>query len=96
MIMTEKYTLWREKAVIDEDLVRELAAMEGDETAIEDAFFRDLEFGEGRVDFDACVRTLLSMGVRMFNCEFWYDGHTDPETYIRRNADYVKAVFART
>lgn len=58
--------------------------------------FRDLEFGEGRVDFDACVRTLLSMGVRMFNCEFWYDGHTDPETYVRRNADYVKAVFART
>ncbi len=58
--------------------------------------FRDLEFGQGRVDFDACVRTLLSMGVTMFNCEFWYDGHTDPETYVRRNADYVKAVFART
>lgn len=58
--------------------------------------FRDLEFGQGRVDFDACVRTLRGMGVTMFNCEFWYDGHTDPEIFVRRNPSkqlFIKEIY---
>lgn len=47
--MTEKelYKLWCEKAVDDPDLQTELKAIEGDDEAILDRFYRDLEFGTG-------------------------------------------------
>jgi len=57
--------------------------------------FRDLEFGMGRVDFDSCIQELLRQGVGMFTCEFWYDNHTDPYEYVRRNKKYVDEIFAR-
>ncbi|MCO7137820.1 phospho-sugar mutase [[Clostridium] leptum] len=41
----ELYTLWKEKAVEDPDLVAELQSIEGDETAITDRFYADMEFG---------------------------------------------------
>ena len=43
----ELYKLWCEKAVDDADLVTELKSIEGDEEAIIDRFYRDLEFGTG-------------------------------------------------
>ena len=43
----ELYSLWCEKAVDDPDLVTELKSIEGDEEAIIDRFYRDLEFGTG-------------------------------------------------
>lgn len=43
----EKYKLWCEKAVGDHDLVSELKAIKGNEEAISDAFYKDLEFGTG-------------------------------------------------
>ncbi|MBP0990331.1 MAG: L-ribulose-5-phosphate 3-epimerase [Oscillospiraceae bacterium] len=57
--------------------------------------FRDLEYGQGRVDFDGCIKELLGQGVGMYTCEFWYDGKTDPEEYVRRNKAYVDKIFAR-
>ena len=47
--MTEKelYALWLEKAVDDPDLIEELKSIEGDDEAIKDRFYRDLEFGTG-------------------------------------------------
>ena len=49
IIMTEMelYSLWLEKAVDDPDLIEELKSIEGDEEAIKDRFYRDLEFGTG-------------------------------------------------
>ena len=47
MTETELYKLWCEKAVDDPDLQTELKAIEGDEEAIKDRFYRDLEFGTG-------------------------------------------------
>ena len=47
MTEMELYKLWCEKATEDEDLVKELEAIEGDEEAIIDSFYRDLEFGTG-------------------------------------------------
>ena len=41
------YRLWCEKAVADEDVVKTLRAIEGQDAAIEDAFYRDLAFGTG-------------------------------------------------
>ncbi len=43
----ELYSLWCEKAVDDPDLQTELKAIAGDDAAIEDRFYRDLEFGTG-------------------------------------------------
>lgn len=45
--IVNEYKRWQELAKADADVVAELAAMEGNEAAIEDAFYRDLEFGTG-------------------------------------------------
>lgn len=41
------YKLWSEKAVDDADLIAELNSIAGDDEAISDRFYRDLEFGTG-------------------------------------------------
>ena len=41
------YARWKEKAVADPDLAVELQAIDGDEDAILDRFFKNLEFGTG-------------------------------------------------
>lgn len=46
-MVNEKYKLWCEKAVKDADLVKELESIKGNEEAISDAFYKDLEFGTG-------------------------------------------------
>lgn len=43
----ELYKLWCDKAVDDPDLQTELKSIEGDEAAITDRFYRNLEFGTG-------------------------------------------------
>ena len=43
----ELYSIWCEKAVDDADLQAELAAIADDAEAINDRFYRDLEFGTG-------------------------------------------------
>lgn len=47
--MNEKslYALWLEKAVDDPDLIPELKSISGDDNAINDRFYRNLEFGTG-------------------------------------------------
>ena len=46
-MVNEKYKLWCEKAVGDPDLIKELESIKGNEEAISDAFYKDLEFGTG-------------------------------------------------
>ena len=46
MTEMELYKLWCEKAVDDPDLQTELKSIEGDEAAIQDRFYRDLEFAQ--------------------------------------------------
>ena len=46
MVM-EKYQLWLERAVKDKDLNKELISISGDNNAISDRFYKDLEFGTG-------------------------------------------------
>ena len=45
--INKEYLRWCSLAVDDVDLVKELQTIEGDEAKIEDAFYRDLEFGTG-------------------------------------------------
>ncbi len=47
MTEMELYKLWCDNADEDEDLVKELKEIAGDEEAIKDRFYRDLEFGTG-------------------------------------------------
>ncbi len=42
-----QYDIWCQKALGDKDLIAELAARKGNEDAIHDAFYRELEFGTG-------------------------------------------------
>ncbi len=46
-MINEQYKLWCEKATLDIDLVNELKSIEGNDEAINDAFYKDLEFGTG-------------------------------------------------
>ena len=52
--------------------------------------YRNLFFGEGRVDFKGCIETLKKQGVNIYNCEFWYDGKSEPLAYLKKARDYFK------
>ena len=56
-----KFETWLEKAVADPDLKPELEAMVGDEAKIEDAFYKDLEFGT------AGLRGVIGAGTNRMN-----------------------------
>ncbi len=56
-----KYEIWMEKAVADPDLKPELEAMACDEAKIEDAFYKDLEFGT------AGLRGVIGAGTNRMN-----------------------------
>ena len=56
-----RYESWLEKAVADPDLLPELQAMAGDEAKIEDAFYKDLEFGT------AGLRGVIGAGTNRMN-----------------------------
>lgn len=82
-----------------DDYLGDLRAVRGDIIAAHlketvEGVFRDMEYGQGRVDFEGCIKELLSQGVRIFTCEFWYDGKTEPLEYITRNKNYVEKIFA--
>ncbi|MBR5739276.1 MAG: phospho-sugar mutase, partial [Lachnospiraceae bacterium] len=59
--LSGQYNLWCEKAVRDPDLKAELASMAGNETLIEEAFYKDLEFGT------AGLRGILGAGTNRMN-----------------------------
>ena len=59
--LQEKFEIWLEKAVADPDLKPELEAMAGDEAKIEDAFYKDLEFGT------AGLRGVIGAGTNRMN-----------------------------
>lgn len=59
--LKEKFEIWLEKAVADPDLKPELEAMAGDEAKIEDAFYKDLEFGT------AGLRGVIGAGTNRMN-----------------------------
>lgn len=59
--LKEKFEIWLEKAVADPDLKPELESMAGDEAKIEDAFYKDLEFGT------AGLRGVIGAGTNRMN-----------------------------
>jgi predicted hexulose-6-phosphate isomerase len=52
--------------------------------------YRDMHFGEGHTEYDACIQLLWDMGVRMYTGEFWYDGKSDPEVIISGASKFLR------
>lgn len=56
--------------------------------------YRDMEFGEGRVDFTAGIDEALRSGVRLFVAEFWHDGRADWQERLRGANQFLRSAFA--
>lgn len=55
-----------------------------------EGIFRNLFYGEGRVDFAAIVPALIGQGVRLFTAEFWYDGRPGWENRLREASAFLR------
>ena len=60
-LMRKEYERWCSKVNEDQDLIKELKEMKGDDNKIEDAFYRNLEFGTGG------LRGVLGAGTNRMN-----------------------------
>lgn len=57
--------------------------------------YRDMDFGDGRVDFVAGIRQAWACGVRMFTAEFWHDGRENWQDRLRDTSAFLRARFAQ-
>lgn len=57
--------------------------------------YRNIEFGEGHVNFEKGVQHYWNLGVRQYTCEFWNQEHTDYRERLRHNANFVREVIER-
>lgn len=55
--------------------------------------YRNLDFGEGQVDFLQGIQTLWDLGVRRFTCEFWAQVNRDYQTSLNHNHTFVRNLF---
>ncbi|MBQ5312319.1 MAG: phospho-sugar mutase, partial [Oscillospiraceae bacterium] len=96
----ELYDLWLEKAVDDPDLHEELVSIAGDDDAIKDRFYRDLEFGTGG------LRGVIGAGAYRMNiytvrratqglADYVNEVSTEPSVAISYDSRIKSDVFAR-
>lgn len=52
--------------------------------------YRNLRYGEGRVDFPSMAAVALDLGVRMFVGEFWDDGEAGWRDTLRGNGQFLR------
>lgn len=57
--------------------------------------FREVEFGEGHVDFENGISALWANGVRFYGVEFWYSDKTDYRERLLHNRNFVKKYLDR-
>jgi len=55
--------------------------------------FREIPFGTGHVDFEACIRASLEMGVRLFVSEFWSTEDVDWRAQMEDARAFFRAKF---
>ena len=82
------YALWKEKAVADPDLQAELAAVEGDEEAILDRFYKNLEFGT------AGLRGVIGAGTNRMNVYTVNQATQGLATYLNATYDAPSVAIA--
>ncbi|MGN0642039.1 MAG: phospho-sugar mutase [Huintestinicola sp.] len=97
----ELYSLWCEKAVDDPDLQTELKSIAGDDDAITDRFYRDLEFGTGG------LRGVIGAGSYRMNiytirratqglADYVKEAFAEPSVAIAYDSRIKSDVFAKT
>lgn len=82
----ELYSLWCEKAVDDEDVVKELHDMKDDHDRIEDAFYKDLTFGTGG------LRGTIGAGTNMLNIYTVAKATQGVAEYVKANYEDPKVI----
>jgi L-ribulose-5-phosphate 3-epimerase UlaE len=55
--------------------------------------YREVPYGKGHVDFRNSIKTCLSLGVRMFVAEFWFDPATDAMEVMKSNQTFLTSFF---
>lgn len=55
-----------------------------------EGIFRDLHYGEGRVDFSTYIKELLALGIHKFNAEFWFNGKDNWREELHRANSYLR------
>jgi len=55
-----------------------------------EGIYRNLLFGEGRVDFDNCINEMKKQNVGMFLCEMWYDNKYQPLEFIKKAKNFFE------
>lgn len=53
--------------------------------------YRDMRFGSGHTEYEACIEVLYGMGVRMFTGEFWYGGEADYTSTISEANRFLRS-----
>ena len=97
----ETYQLWLSSPLSDPDLKAELEQISGDEAAIEDRFYRDLEFGTGG------LRGVIGAGTNRLNvhtvaratqgyCNYLHKKFTNPCVAIAYDSRIKSTLFAQT
>ncbi len=97
----ETYELWRVSHLWDPDLSAELEQICGDDAAIEDRFYRDLEFGTGG------LRGVIGAGTNRLNvhtvaratqgyCNYLHKKFTNPSVAIAYDSRIKSTLFAQT
>ncbi|MDR2798631.1 MAG: L-ribulose-5-phosphate 3-epimerase [Treponema sp.] len=56
--------------------------------------FREIPYGTGHVNFEACIETALNLKVRLFVTEFWYTRETDLTRTIQISKDFIDRKFS--
>ncbi|MDO4179028.1 MAG: phospho-sugar mutase [Phascolarctobacterium sp.] len=74
-----EYTRWLAKATLDEDLTAELHAIKSDDKKIEDAFYRNLEFGTGG------LRGVIGAGTNRMNVYTVAKATQGLANYLKKN-----------
>ena len=55
--------------------------------------YRDLDFGDGHVDFTRGAKAAYGQGVRLFVTELWHDGKPDWRDRLARTCAFARAAF---
>ena len=82
------YNTWLTSAVDDPDLIKELESIKGDEDAITDRFYRDLEFGTGG------LRGVIGAGSNRMNIYTVRRATQGLANYVKsqKSSDYAVAI----
>ena len=84
--MQKEYTRWIDYAVEDTDVAEELKQMAGDYAKLEDAFYRNLEFGTGG------LRGVIGAGTNRMNIYTVAKASQGLAAYVKKQGGHEKGI----